>query len=102
MIEGLKVTVNGHEVITLCENRAAHHRERAKVYADQVTSMEKNQIEGMNYSGGNPLDNLRQKQEQHEDSAAELDFIAKHILPAETYLLDREALHKLGISQRRF
>lgn len=102
MIEGLKVTVDGTELKELCAQRAEHHRQRAKVYAVQEATMQANEIEGMSYSGGDPKRAVREKRELHESEAAELDFIAAHLVLNEQYLLDGAALAKLGISRRGY
>lgn len=102
MIEGLKVTVAGTELRDLCLQRSAHHKQRAAVYAEQVASMDKNKIAGMNYSGGDPRSNLQDKMAQHESEGAEMKFIAEHLVLSESYLLDADALQKLGITKRRY
>lgn len=101
MIDGLTVTVPGTEVRELCLKSAEHHRERAQAYAGQLASMEKNEIEGsMHYSGADPKRSLKGKLEEHESEAAELDFIAKHLVLTEQYLLDSLALSRLGIARK--
>ncbi len=102
MIEGLKVTIVGAEVKELCEKRAQHHAARAAVYRDQKASMEANEIGEMNYSNGDPKRAVKDKQDQHEGDAAEMAFIAAHLIPTEQYLLDAAALAKLGISRRGY
>ena len=102
MIEGLKVTVAGTELKTLCEKRAEHHRERAHVYRAQKASMEKNVIGSMQYSGVDPIRAIGDKLESHEANGDEMDFIAAHLVAGEQYLLDSSALSKLGISRRGF
>ena len=102
MIEGLKVTIDGNELRDLCIKRAEHHRQRAKVYAEQKASMEANEVGEMAYSNGDPKRVLKDKQEQHEAEAGELDFIAAHLVTREQYLLDSSALSKLGISRRGY
>lgn len=102
MIEGLKVTVNGAELRELCMKRVVHHRERAKVYESQRVSMEENEIGEMSYSNGDPKKVLKDKWTEHESEAAELEFIAEHLVTNENYLLDREALSKLGIARSRW
>lgn len=92
----------GTELRELCTKRAEHHRQRAKVYAGQEASMEQNEIEGMNYSNGDPKRVLKDKREQHEAESGELDFIAAHLVSDEQYLLDAAALSKLGISRRGY
>lgn len=102
MIEGLKVTVKGAELRELCLKRSEHHRQRAKVYADQKASMDAAEIEGMNYSNGDPKRVLQDRLEQHENEASELQFMADHLNLSEDYLLGREDLHKLGICKARY
>jgi hypothetical protein len=102
MIEGLKVTVGGSELQKLCAARARHHEEREEVYANQIETMESNQIEGMAYSNGDPVKALKDRQAQHENEGREMRFIAEHIDLGETYLLDRDALHRLGIVVNRY
>jgi hypothetical protein len=102
MIEGLKITVDGRELADLCKLRAAHHRERAAKYAEQVKSMESDQIEGMNYTNGNPIQSLKDRQSTHEGEAGELDFIAAHLVVSESYLLGRDDLVKLGVTKSRY
>lgn len=102
MIEGLKVTVKAHELRALCEKRAAFHAERRKTYAGQAKNLENAEVEGMQYSGGDPKKALRDKETQHANSAAELQFIAEHLDANETYLLDLSALTKLGITRSQF
>ena len=62
--------------------------------------MEKNEIEGMNYSGGDPKRSLKSKLEEHESEAGEMDFIAAHLNLTEQYLLDSMALARLGITRK--
>jgi hypothetical protein len=103
MIEGLKVTVPGMELAELCEKRARYHRDRAVVYRNQVQVMQENKIEGMhNTSAGDPAAQLRDKAKTHDGDADEMDFIADHVVLAETYLLGREDLVKLGITKSRY
>lgn len=102
MIEGLKVTINGAELVKLCEQRAEHHRQRAATYESQREQFEANQIEGMGYSNGDPRRTMQEKASEHANDAAELEFIAKHLDPAERYLLDRNDLHKIGVCKRGY
>lgn len=101
VIEGLKVTVDGAEVRELCVKRAAHHRERAAAYAEQITNMQNMAVEGMNYTNGDPVRALTEKKAEHEGQADELDFIAAHIAGG-SYMLQREDLHRLGICKNRY
>lgn len=102
-IQGLKVTIRGIELAELCNARAAHHRDRAKVYADQARSLETAQVEApVNYSGGNPRESLLVKMNEHKGEASEMEFIAKHIDLSEVYMLENADLVKLGITKSRY
>lgn len=103
MIEGLKVTVDGKELMDLCASRSRWHAERAELYRNQAVSIEANKLEGMhNTSAGNPAEQLKEKAKTHDSDAAELKFIAQHLVTSETYLLGREDLAKLGITKSRY
>lgn len=102
MIEGLKVTVNGAELVLLCKDRALFHLGRAEKYQLQIMSMKQNAIEGMNYTNGDPVKALQDKCSCHESEALELQFIAEHLIPTEQYLLGRDDLVKLGITKSRY
>ncbi len=103
MIEGLKVTVEGRELVELCLARSAWHAERAQLYRNQALSIEANKLEGMhNTSAGNPAEQLKEKAKTHEADSSELNFISQHLVLSETYLLGREDLAKLGITKSRY
>jgi hypothetical protein len=102
MIEGLQVTVDGKELILLCKDRVIHHLERAEKYLKQIVSMKESAIEGMAYTNGDPIRPLEDKRASHEAEAAEMEFIANHLVAAETYLLGRDDLVKLGITKSRY
>ena len=102
MIEGLKVTVGGMELRELATKRAEHHEERAATYAGQVENMKAAKIEGMQYSGGDPIDALERRCAEHTTDARELRFIAAHLDALESYLLRREDLQRLGITDSRY
>jgi len=102
MIEGLKVTIEGVELRQLCMQRAQHHRERAQVYAEQIASMEAAEIQGANYTNGDPIRALKTKHGEHINEANELEFYGAHIDFREKYLLDHSALNKLGIVQKNY
>lgn len=104
MIEGMRVTVNGKELILLCKNRAIHHLERAEKYQLQIVSMKQNMLEGgmTNSSSRDPVKDLEERRSQHESEASEMEFTANHILAEEEYLLGRDDLVRLGIAKSRY
>lgn len=103
MIEGLKVTLDGTKLRGLANDRAAHHEERVETYAAQIASMKASRVEGMaGMSNGDPIVALDARRVQHENDARELRFIAENLDASETYLLDRDALSRLGIVASRY
>lgn len=102
MIEGLKPTVSGEKLKDLCIARASYHTQRAEKYQEQVDSMERAEIEGMNYTNGDPKRALKDKQNQHLADAEEMLFLAQNINVYETYILDSGDLQKLGICRNRY
>ena len=98
MIEGMKVSVDGGELIALCEARAKYHEDRAAFYRKQVTGMPAEDVLQFNKSGSNsPMEAMQERIEKHQDQAAEMVFTAKHLLRGESYRLDRGDLVLLGI-----
>ncbi len=102
MILGLKVTIGGEELCQLCQKQADHHRARVQVYEQQIASAEANDIEGMEYTGGDPKKAFKDRQQVHQNAAMEMDFIGDHIDKSESYLLDRSDLEKLGVVKSRY
>ena len=102
MIQGLKPTVSGTKLKSLCIARGEHHIERAKKYFEQIKSMEANEIEGMNYTNGDPKRALKEKRDQYLADAEEMAFLADNIDESESYILDSSDLGKLGICRRGY
>lgn len=102
MIEGLKVTIQGHELVELCQKRADYHHERAAAYESEIASLKANRIEGMQYTNGDPINSMTEQKKMHEHEAGEMNFIAQHVNMQEDYLLGREDLFKLGIASSRY
>jgi len=98
MIEGMKVTVDGGELITLCEARATFHDERAAFYKKKVADMPPEDVAQFHKSGNaSPVDTMQERIEKNVDNAMELRFVAKHLIRTETYRLDRGDMARLGI-----
>jgi len=103
VIEGLKVTVVGNELKSLCLARANYHTSRAKHYREQQTALpDADDGAGQHSSKQSLEETIRSRIAHHEGEAAELQFIAGHLMDAAQYRLDRSALVKLGISTAAF
>ena len=102
MIKGLKVTVAAAELREICLKQAEYHDQRRATYAENMKNLVNAEIEGMNYSSGDPKKTLREKETWHADCAAELRFIADHLDPGEAYRLDGADLVKLGIMRQSY
>lgn len=105
MIEGLKVTVNGVELIGLCKARATWHRVKAGRYREQAKSyadlVENDQAFSNKTSRGDLASQANESAGKHESQGQEMDFLAGHINPDESYLLENADLFKLGIVSDR-
>lgn len=97
MIEGLKVTVTGSDLIVLCANRAAHLEDRAKTLKEQLPTLDSLQVPN---TSNRPGDDAREKIKRHTFQAAEMRFISQHIEPEEQYRLSDHDLVKIGIGDR--
>jgi hypothetical protein len=102
MIEGLKVTIPGHRLRSLCFAAADKHESRAQTYRDQIANFEAAKVEAASFSGGDPIQALQRKLSEHADEAAELTFIADNLDAEASYLLDRGDLKKLGICKNAY
>ena len=100
MIEGLKVTVTGHEVAELARKQAAFHAGRADFYNQQL-ALYASQPQGnpslQMYSNQDPRQAAQSKAAAHQSKRDHLLFIADHINATEDYLLESRDLQTLGI-----
>ncbi len=96
MIEGLKICLPAQDLRELLLAAAAYHAERVAAYRTQTESLKAAQIEGMNYTNGNPVETLNERLEEHEDSEAEMKFLAKYVREGEEYLLSRREIAELS------
>jgi hypothetical protein len=101
MIEGLKVTVSGKELKTLCLARAAYHKGRVRFYEDKATSLKgidsDNSVGFSNSSSGDPIKQMEASALKHKQQAEELAFTAEHLVAKENYLLARADLNIIGV-----
>lgn len=101
MIEGLKICIPANDLRELLQASAAYHAERVATYRKQVENLKQAQVEGMNYTNGNPVETLTERMDEHEDAEAEMTFLAKYVRDGEEYLLDREEVAELGAGGKR-
>ena len=96
MIEGIRIELDSHELRQTLEKRAAHHKERATWYEEQVAAL---------YAGGamspnrsmDPVSSLRQRGKEHVHRAALLTFVAQHVIPGEVYRLTQAELSRFEL-----
>lgn len=102
MIEGLKVTIAGDELRTLCYERADRCQSQADKADDQAGSIERDALGATGYTNGDPVRALRDLKERYAAEAKELRFIGDHIDIDEEYYLQRADLAYLGIVSRSY
>lgn len=94
MIEGIKVTIGGQELVKLAQDHATALVKKAAILTGKLGVIDEVSSAGKSF---NPADEARQKIKRYEADAAELVFIADHLELNETYLLGRSDLAQLGI-----
>jgi hypothetical protein len=99
MIEGIKVTIGGPELIQLAKKHADELAQKAALLTAQLQTID--EVSSPNKSF-NPGQEARQKVESYEGLSRELRFIAAHIDETETYQLARSDLNTLGIVKNAF
>lgn len=86
----------GTKVRTLALECAAAHERKAELYKGKAEAIPEDEGDGER-SSVQPERDLKRRARQHENQADEMKFIADHIDPDERYVLDWQALSRLGI-----
>lgn len=105
MIEGLHIEIPSAELKAHIQERADHHKKRAKFYTQQAEDLQRgHQREMEDQHGGSydPLDGLLRKVNEHQHKAAFFQFIADHIVPNEKYRLSENDLSRVELFSRYF
>ena len=100
MIEGLRFDVTSEELKVHLEKKLRHHRERVAFYKDKAQALQAGGAEPAGYTGGDPVQSLREKAAQHQNRVELFDFLRGHLIPGETYRLEENDLLKLEIISR--
>lgn len=96
MIEGLHVTVSGTELAGIISVRVSDLRARAGKLAkfrEQTETLRDEININSNVSKVDPEQAIGQLREE----ATELEFLAAHLVPTETYQLDHDDLRRIGV-----
>lgn len=107
-IQGLKLQMSSDELKKTCEGRIAFHAERAKWALAEYERLEpeaekfKGEARSMGKGGriGNvsaATKNFKDEHDRHEDKVVLFKFMAEHVIPNETYILDENDLRKLEV-----
>jgi hypothetical protein len=104
MIEGLKVTVPGPELVAMCLRHAEFHESRVAFYLGQKEALPEIDEETPDFSNVSkkPREMMSERIKTHKAEAQELRFYAKYLKAGEDYLLDRSDLSRLGIVSNRY
>ncbi len=103
MIEGLKATVTGTELLPLINAQVEFHTKRAEFYAAEAKRMAdlgaavENAIANKYSSMRDPREQLEGKAKEHRNAGARLAFIGKYLDVSEVYRLSDIDLHSLGV-----
>ena len=96
MIEGLKITIRGSEVVEIARAEAARLTKKAERYEANADLL---RDDAMNNSSA---ESMRGKAKTDRREADELLFIAAHIDVSENYQLLLSDLCKLGVVERGY
>jgi hypothetical protein len=102
VIDGLRFDMSSDELRDYLSQRVAHHEEREQFYAKQLQALKDGaQGEEMpHYTGGNPIDGLTTKTQEHRNKARMFAFMRDHVTPNEQYRLNETDLAKIEILGR--
>jgi hypothetical protein len=118
MIEGIKVRLTTEQFAALLGERASHHIQRAEEktadlpevkkaaeFLKNPNSLSHNAINSAavskyNMSGGDPVAVLAIDIERHQQSAKNMQFLQKHLVPNETYQLGTGELYECDIMRQ--
>ena len=101
MIEGLKIKVTSQEIKEQLESRSKYHKERAKWYETQVSSLRSGGVR-LEAVSNDPVTSLESSAKHHKEKAAFFSFMAEHIIPNEEYFLSENDLLRIEIVSRFF
>lgn len=95
MIEGLKFDIDADEMDSHLKAREKHHTDRVLFYADKAGALQAGGAEAMNYTNGDPVRALKDRETEHRHKIALFNFLRRHIVAGETYRLTESELVKL-------
>lgn len=107
-IQGLKLTMTSEELKKTCEERIKFHEEKAKWADGEVKRLEpeaekfRGEAQAMGKTGrsnnvSSALNNFKTEYQRHFDKVTLFTFMASHVIPSETYILDENDLRKLEV-----
>jgi hypothetical protein len=95
-INGLSVSIKGTAVRQLCIDRAVERRHRAGLYEQQIKTLGEAGIE-LGTASNDVKARATEGAKSCIQDAEEMEFMAANIDPAETFILTRYDLQRLGI-----
>lgn len=107
-IQGLKLTMSSEELKKTCESRIAYHQEKADWCAKEIERLEpelekfRDEAQKMGKMGrsnnvNNAAASFKNEYQRHFDKVTLFKFMAEHVIPSETYILDENDLKKLEV-----
>lgn len=103
MIEGLKLDVNGPELVMHLNDRAGVHEKKAEIYAKQIGAIKQAEDEDEDErdawanASNDPKADLRRRMRDHQRKAGMFRFMAGHVLVDEIYRLSEQDLTRLEL-----
>ena len=97
-IEGLKIDVQGAELVSLIRDKGQEHATKAAAYEKQAGEVEA--LKPAQGQTNDPVTSLKQTAREHAKKAVLFEFIADHLSELKTYRLSEQDLIRVEIIDR--
>lgn len=101
MIEGLKLDFTSEELKQHLNKKVKYHRERSRFYGEKAQALHEGGAEAAQFSGGDPVRALKDKQLDHNKRAELFEIYSSHLVN-DTYRLSDSDLTRIELVSRYF
>ncbi len=100
MIEGLHFDFEAKELERHLDKKAEHHLVRWEWYDVQITKLEAGGMKDEQVTGGNPLQNMKERRDKHLARKEFFELLRDHLVKGETYRLSEPNLVNIELISR--
>lgn len=113
MIDGIKLQLSTQELKELIVKRVEYHQKKHDWAAQKVKEIEPELGELDDEAGrqgkytnslgnGNPVSAFKQQAKHHGDRVTYFKFLAEHLIPNETYVLEEDDLRRIEVLSQHY